>query len=211
MSTPVLDFYYEFSSPYSYLAAMRISRLAEVEGVHVTWRPFLLGPIFTEQGYNSTPFKDLPLKGAHMWRDVERLAVHYGLPDITQPDPFPVNALLAARVALHLNDASRPAFTTAAFKALFAQGRDLSDREVVHQILGGLGHYCDHVIEAAEQPANKEALRFQTERARAAGVFGAPSFVAEDGELFWGNDRLEMAIAHAAQLARLRADREQAS
>ncbi|WP_029004713.1 2-hydroxychromene-2-carboxylate isomerase [Azorhizobium doebereinerae] len=205
MRRPALDFYYEFSSPYSYLSAARIGPLAEAAGVQVAWRPFMLGPIFAEQGYNSSPFADLPLKGAHMWRDVERLAVHYGLPDITKPDPFPVNTLFAARVALRLNDASRPAFTVAAFKALFAQGRDISDREVVRQLLAGLGHFCADVMEHAETPQNKEALKFQTAQARAAGVFGAPSFVTSDGELFWGNDRLEMAIAHAAAIARAKA------
>ncbi|GGF48656.1 2-hydroxychromene-2-carboxylate isomerase [Azorhizobium oxalatiphilum] len=203
MRRPAIDFYYEFSSPYSYLAATRIGALAERAGVHVEWKPFMLGPIFAELGYSSSPFVDVPLKGNHMWRDVERLAVHYGLPDFVKPDPFPVNTLLAARVALHLNDASRPGFTVAAYKAMFAKGCDLSDRTVVQRVLAGLGHYCDHVMEAAELPANKEALKAQTQAARAAGVFGAPSFVAQDGELFWGNDRLEMALAHAVEAAGL--------
>ncbi len=198
MRRPSLDFYYEFSSPYSYLSAVRIGPLAEAAGVHVTWKPFLLGPIFAELGYSSSPFVDVPLKGEHMWRDVQRLAVHYGLPDVVRPDFFPLNTLLAARVALHLNDASRPGFTVAAFKALFAKGRDISDREVVRQVLAGLGHYCDHVIDAAETAENKAALKARVEEARAAGVFGAPTFITDDGELFWGNDRLEMAIAHAA-------------
>lgn len=197
MRRPALDFYYEFASPYSYLAATRIGPMAEAAGVHVNWCPFLLGPIFAEQGYTSSPFNDFPLKGAHMWRDLQRLAVHYRLPDVTQPDPFPANGLLAARVALKLNDASRPAFTIALFKAAFAQGRDIGDREVVRQVLAGLGHFCDSVIPEAETPENKAALKAMTERARAAGVFGAPSFVTADGELFWGNDRLKQAIAHA--------------
>ncbi len=199
MRRPALDFYYEFASPYSYLAAVRIGPLAEAARVQVNWCPFLLGPIFAEQGYTSSPFNAYPLKGAHMWRDMQRLAVHYGLPDVTQPDPFPANGLLAARVALKLNDASRPSFTVAAFKAAFVQGRDLGDREVVRQILAGLGHFCDNVIPEAETPENKAALKAQTERARAAGVFGAPSFVTADGELFWGHDRMEMALAHAAR------------
>jgi len=198
MSRASLDFYYEFASPYSYLAACRIGPLAEAAGVHVNWRPFLLGPIFAAQGYTSSPFNVFPIKGEHMWRDMERLAARAALPPVTKPDPFPVNALLAARVATWLNDASRPAFSIAVFRAEFAQGRDITDRTVVRQILGGLGHFCDSVIEEAEGQANKDRLRATTDAARAAGLFGAPSFVTADGELFWGNDRLEHALDHAA-------------
>lgn len=197
MAAARLDFFYEFASPYSYLSAMRIAALAEEAGVHVTWRPFLLGPIFAAQGYTSSPFDVYPIKGAHMWQDLARLAAAMGLPPVTRPDPFPANSLLAARVALHLNDASRPSFTRALYAAEFAEGRDISDRETVRQVLAGLGHFCEDIITEAESQKNKEALRAQTEEAGRLGIFGAPSFVTPDGELFWGNDRLEMALAHA--------------
>lgn len=197
-----IDFYYEFASTYSYLAAARIAALAELAGVEVEWKPFLLGPILAAQGYDTSPFNAYPLKGAHMWRDLERLAAAQRLPPVTRPDPFPVNGLLAARVAVHLNDACRPSFTRAAFSAEFAQGRDIADREVIRQLLAGLGHFSEDVITDAERPENKERLRLQTEEAKARGVFGAPSFVTADGELFWGNDRLELALDHARALAR---------
>ncbi|MFS8035824.1 2-hydroxychromene-2-carboxylate isomerase [Xanthobacter sp. AM11] len=203
MASATLDFYYEFASPYSYLAAGRIAALAELAGVEVAWKPFLLGPIFSAQGYDTSPFNVYPLKGAHMWRDLDRLAAATRLPAITRPDPFPANGLLAARVAILLNDACRPAFTRALFRAEFAQGRDIADRETIRQVLAGLGHFCDAVIDEAEQQQNKDRLRARTEEAKARGVFGAPSFVTADGELFWGNDRLEMALDHARTLARV--------
>lgn len=197
MAAATLDFFYEFASPYSYFAAVRIGPLAEAAGVRVNWRPFLLGPIFAAQGWNTSPFNLYPAKGAHMWRDVERVAAAMGLPPVTKPDPFPVNGLLGARVALYLNDASRPAFTRALYCAEFAEGRDVAARETVREVLAGLGHFCDDIIAEAEGQANKDRLRAQTEDAQRLGIFGAPSFVTPDGELFWGNDRLEMALDHA--------------
>lgn len=202
MASGTLDFYYEFASTYSYLAACRIAALAELADVRIHWKPFLLGPIFATQGYKSSPFNAHPLKGAHMWRDLERLAAAQRLPPITKPAIFPANGLLAARVAIHLNDACRPSFTRALFAAEFAQGRDISDRETIRQVLAGLGHFWDEVIADAESEVNKARLRAQTEEAQARGVFGAPTFFCADGELFWGNDRLEMALDHARSLAR---------
>lgn len=201
MARASLDFYYEFASPYSYLAAMRIGPLAEDARVNVNWRPFLLGPIFAAQGHATSPFNTYPEKGRHMWRDVERLAARYGLPPVAQPQPFPANGLLAARVAILLNDASRPAFSREVFHRAFVLGQDIGEREVVRQVLAGLGHFCDDVIPEAEAQENKDRLRAQTEQARLAGVFGAPTFIAADGELFWGNDRLEMALEHAQAVA----------
>lgn len=202
MASGTLDFYYEFASPYSYLAAARITALAELADVQVVWKPFLLGPIFAGQGYTTSPFNTYPLKGAHMWRDLDRLAVLARLPPVTRPDPFPANGLLAARLAVYLNDACRPSFTRAVFFAEFAQGRDISDRETLRQILAGLGHFYGDVIAEAEHQENKDRLRHQTEEAKHRGIFGAPSFVTADRELFWGNDRLEMAVDHARSLAR---------
>ncbi len=204
MAQATLDFYYEFASPYSYLAAARIGPLAEQAGVHVRWKPFLLGPIFAAQGYTTSPFNAYPLKGRYMWRDLERMVERYGLPPIRRPEAFPINALAAARVATWLNDASRPGFTVAAFKAEFAQGRDITDRTVLAQLLAGLGHFCEDLCAEAESQAVKDRLRAVTEEAGAAGVFGAPTFITADGDLFWGNDRLEQALDHAASLAQAR-------
>lgn len=202
MASGTLDFYYDFASPYSYLAACRIEAMAELAGIRVDWRPFLLGPIFAAKGMKTSPLASDPQKNAHMWADLTRLAVAARLPPVTRPDPFPANSLLGARVALFLNDACRPSFSRALFRAEFAEGRDIADRECVRQVLAGLGHFDADVIAEAESQPNKDRLRERTEEAAARGVFGAPTFFTADGEMFWGSDRLDMALGHARQLVK---------
>jgi 2-hydroxychromene-2-carboxylate isomerase len=195
---PVLEFWYEFASTYSYLSALRIEPLAEAAGVDVRWRPFLLGPIFAAQGWTSSPFNLYPAKGRYMWRDMERQAAALGLP-FRKPDPFPQNALLAARVALYGADQSwGPTFTKAVFRAEFGEGRSIAEPATVQAILAHLGLDSDAILKAAQADANKTRLKALTEEARSRGVFGAPTFFSEDGEMFWGNDRLEQALAWTA-------------
>jgi len=191
---PRIDFWYDFASTYSYLAASRIGPLAEAAGVKLAWRPFLLGPIFKSQGWDSSPFSIYPVKGRYAWRDMERLAARLGLPKFSPPNPFPANSLLAARVALALPDEARPEFTRAVYRAEFADGRDIADRALIAEILRGLGHDAEAVLAMTGEQALKDKLRTETEEAVRCRIFGAPSFITEDGELFWGNDRLEQAL-----------------
>src|ERR1700742_1923116 len=99
MSRPALDFWFDFGSTYSYLAAGRLGTPAGGAGIEVRFRPFLLGPIFKAQGWDTSPFNLYEAKGRHMWRDMERLAADLALP-FRRPEPFPQNSLLAARVAV---------------------------------------------------------------------------------------------------------------
>jgi len=192
-----LDFWYEFASTYSYLSVMRVEKVAAAAKVDVTWRPFLLGPIFRAQGWNDSPFNVYPAKGRYMWRDLERLSAGYGLP-FRRPSAFPRNGLLAARIALAAEaEGWCPDWTRAVFTAEFAEDRDIGDTAVLAGLLETLGREPGEVLARAESDANKAALRGQTERAQALGIFGAPSFVV-GGELYWGNDRLGDAIAKAA-------------
>lgn len=193
-SRPTLEFWYEFASTYSYLAAMRIEQLADEAGVAVSWRPFLLGPIFAQQGWNTSPFNLYPAKGRHMWRDMERETEALGLP-LTRPSPFPQNSLFAARIALLGQDSWGPAFTRALYLASFGEGRSIAEADVMRAALAEAGQDADDVFAQAQTEETKAALRTQNEAAIARGIFGAPSFVAVDGELFWGNDRLERALA----------------
>jgi 2-hydroxychromene-2-carboxylate isomerase len=188
-----LIFWHDFASTYSWLTAERIERLAAQAGVEVTWRPFLLGPIFAALGWTSSPFNLFPAKGRNMWRDMERQCTRMGLPPITRPDPFPQNSLLAARVAIALPADERPYFSRAVYRAQFTQGRPIADREVLAAILHDIGAAPGSVA-AAEAAGTKDALRQATDQARAIGIYGAPSFTTASGELFWGNDRLEEAI-----------------
>ena len=197
MRRPLVEFWYEFASTYSYLAAMRIEALAERAGVDIRWRPFLLGPIFAAQGWNTSPFNLFPAKGRYMWRDMQREAARLGLP-CRQPDPFPQNALLAARVAVYASAHPwGPTFTKAVYRHEFGEGRSIADPAVIHGVLKELGLDSDPILKAAHAEPNKERLKAQTEEARSRGVFGAPTFFTEDGEMFWGNDRLGQALAWA--------------
>ena len=121
-----LDFWHDFASTYSYLAAMRAEPLAEAAGVTLSWRPFLLGPIFVEQGWTTSPFNIYPVKGRYMVRDIQRLCAERGL-TFRLPEPFPQNSLLAARLALAIPEALRPAFSRAVYLAEFGEGRSISD------------------------------------------------------------------------------------
>ncbi len=199
---PILEFWYEFASTYSYLTAMRIEQAAEEAGVELVWRPFLLGPIFKAQGWDTSPFNLYPSKGRYMWRDMEREAARFGLP-LFKPTSFPQNTLLAARIALlGLDRGWTPVFTKAVYMAEFGEGRDVSDPPVLSGILSGLGLDPEEVIAEAQSDTNKTRLRRLNDEALARGVFGAPAFFAEDGEMFWGNDRLEQALDWAATQAR---------
>jgi 2-hydroxychromene-2-carboxylate isomerase len=188
-----LQFWFDFASTYSYVAAMRIEELAAARGVPLDWRPFLLGPIFQRQGWNDSPFNINPFRGRYMWRDIERLCRKYRLP-FRKPSLFPRNSLLAARVALVVSDRDwLPAFVRAVYRANFAEDRDIAAPGVIGEVLGTFGENDGRLLAAAQTPENKERLRRRTEEAWEAGLFGAPTFVV-GGELFWGHDRLDDAF-----------------
>jgi 2-hydroxychromene-2-carboxylate isomerase len=193
-----LDFWYDLASTYSYLAAARIRPLAQSAGVPLRFRPFLLGPIFKAQGWTTSPFNVYEAKGRHMWRDLERECGRLGLP-FKRPEPFPQNSLLGARLAMAgLAQGWGEAFTLAVFHAEFGEGRSI-DEVTLRYVLAKLNVDAEVALSAAQSEGAKNALREQTEEARRLGVFGAPTFITSDGELFWGNDRLEQAIGWAAR------------
>src|SRR5690606_29255992 len=107
---------------------------------------FLLGPIFKSHGMETSPFNLYPVKGRYSVRDLERLVALQGLPKFHLPVPFPANSLLAARTALALSDDARPEFSRAVYRAEFAEGRDISDRATIADLLGALGHDADAVL-----------------------------------------------------------------
>lgn len=151
---PSVDFFYEFASTYSYPAAMRIGTVAEAAGVTVRWRPFLLGPIFAEAGWTTSPFNLIPAKGRNMWRDLERTTEAMGLP-FRRPEPFPQNSLLAARIATALpDDRKRAAFSREVYRAEFGEGRSIADAEVLGAILKRQGIEPAPLIVAAGSEAS---------------------------------------------------------
>jgi 2-hydroxychromene-2-carboxylate isomerase len=202
MAPATLDFWFEFSSTYSYPATMRIGAIAAQAGVAVRLRPFLLGPIFQAQGWNTSPFNLYPAKGRHMWRDLERICAELALP-FRRPEPFPQSGLLAARVALAglhhpLGQAAWVEdFCRAVYRAQFAEARRIDQPETILAILSELKVDAERTLAAAHTTEIKDKLRVQTAEAQRLDIFGSPTFITSDGEMFWGNDRLESAIAWA--------------
>jgi 2-hydroxychromene-2-carboxylate isomerase len=193
----MIEVWYEFASTYSYPATARIESVAAAAGKTIAWKPFLLGPVFARQGWTDSPFNIYAAKGAYMWRDLERTCARMGLP-FHRPSVFPRNGVRAARVAIAgANEPWIGAFTRAVYHANFVDDRDISNPDEIERILDGLRLPARDIVDRAESAEHKPKLREQTERAIALGIFGAPTFVV-DGELFWGNDRLDEAIAWAS-------------
>lgn len=198
---PQLTFWYEFASTYSYLSVMRIEKAAAAAGVDVIWRPFLLGPIFKSQGWSTSPFNVYPAKGRYMVRDITRIATERGLA-FSMPDTFPANGLKAARLAsLGVVEGWVAPFTKAVFEAQFTRGTDISSTDELLEILANLDLDGSEAMARSNDPQIKERLRAATAQAQELGIFGAPSFTTSDGELYWGDDRLDSALTHAAATA----------
>ncbi len=196
---PRLQVWIDFASTYSYPAVMRLPPLARSAGVDLDWRPFLLGPIFKSLGWTTSPFNLQPHKGRYMWRDLERICAALGLPFV-RPDPFPQASLLAARTGLvALEEGFAEDFIMRVFAAEFAHGKDIGDAGVLNAIVTDLGYDASATLHRADTAGIKSRLRAATDEAARLEIFGAPSFITEDGELFWGNDRLEQALSWAAR------------
>lgn len=189
-----LQFWFEFASTYSYPAAMRVQAAAQRAGVDVEWRAFLLGPIFRQQGWNDSPFNIYAQKGHYMWRDLERACSSLALP-LNRPSVFPRNGLQAARIAcLHAEAPWLPEFVRRIYQANFVDDQDISSPALLGSCLQALVPDPAAVLAAIQEPEVKAKLLAQSEQALVRGIFGAPFFFAGD-EPFWGNDRLDEAIA----------------
>jgi 2-hydroxychromene-2-carboxylate isomerase len=177
---PRIVFWYEFASSYSYLSAMRVDDEAARVQVAVDWKPFLLGPIFKSQGWETSPFNVYPAKGRYMVRDIARIAAARGLP-FKVPAVFPGNGLKAARLAIAArNHGALPAFSRAVFSAGFGEGLDIFDDAVLTDCLSAAGLDADVPRSLAKDGGIKFELRANTEQAQAHGIFGAPSFTTDD-------------------------------
>lgn len=188
MSTPI-DFWFDFSSPYAYLASEKIDALAAKFGHTVKWRPMLLGIVFQKLG--TAPLVQLPMKGEYSIHDFARSARYLGVP-FHYPTKFPLPTQQAARAYYWLEGQDAGVareFAHAVFRALFVADRDISDPAVVLEIAAGFVVDRDILAQAMNSPAVKARLKEETEAAIALGMFGAPYFIV-DGEPFWGADRL---------------------
>lgn len=188
-----LEFWFEFASTYSYPAAMRIEEACADAGVPLIWRSFLLGPIFCAQGMTTSPFNMFPVKGAYMWRDMERICEESDI-GFVKPSSFPRGSILAARIAARhgASDWIGP-FVRAVYTANFSDNRDIGDDAVIGAILEEIGLEPAAILAETLSPEGKAVLRKNTDEAQVRGLFGAPTLMVGD-ELFWGHDRLEQAI-----------------
>ena len=185
-----IEFYFDFSSPYGYLAAQRIDEVVEEYGRGVAWKPFLLGALFKTTG--SQPLLDIPMKGDYARHDLARSARLYDIP-LVLPETFPFASVAACRATYWLGERGAEdakELAAALFDAAFGAGQSISRPEEVAAIAAELGHDEDEVRAAVQDQRIKDLLRREVDAAIAKGVFGSP-YIIVDGEPFWGSDRLD--------------------
>jgi 2-hydroxychromene-2-carboxylate isomerase len=196
-----MEFWVSIGSTYSNLTVMRIDAASRAAGVEVTWRPFNVRDIMVEQ--NNIPFRDKPVKTAYMWRDMERRAAMHGLP-IAVPAPYPLPQLrFANQVALlGFREGWGANYMRETYRRWFVDGKRPGEDPNLSDSLAAVGVDPEDVMARARAPEIEAELALETESAKSLGVFGSPSFVA-DGEVFWGDDRLEAALDWATGRQRL--------
>jgi 2-hydroxychromene-2-carboxylate isomerase len=184
-----VSFFFDFSSPFTYLAATQIEAVARRNGAAVRWRPFLLGGLFRSIGTPDVPLFSMPAaKRAHSNMDTIRWAAHHGVP-FRFPSRFPMNTVKALRMVLQVPDERRPPLVHALFRAFWADDRDLNDDAELVAVAGAAGFDGATLLAGTKGEPAKEQLRTATDEAVKAGLCGAPSFLVGD-LLFWGQDRL---------------------
>jgi 2-hydroxychromene-2-carboxylate isomerase len=196
-------FYYDFSSPYSYLAAERISGVfAEAEAEQPEWQPISFGHVI--QAIGKTPWSMQP-NGPNPadLEEIQRRAAQRGLPEVRYPPGWPVEnySLTPIRAATYAKESGRVvSFSLAAFRQAFAAGRDLSDPDNVLLAAAACELHPKAVLKGIETKSVKDRLKSATEEALERGVTGIPTIAVGD-ELFWGDDRLEEAADAAHRIA----------
>lgn len=198
-TVPAIDFFFDFISPYGWIGAEHVGKLAHRFDRIVNWRPFLLR-IIVKDVMKAEPPLDIPLKGAYLLRDLKRSARYHGLA-ISEAARFGFNSTHAARAVVWTRSASPDkveALVLALYRAHWSNGRDISEPETVLDVAEELGLSRTGAQSAIEDALVKEAFRAEVANAIELGVFGSPTFVV-DGELFWGADRLPMLEAWLEQ------------
>jgi 2-hydroxychromene-2-carboxylate isomerase len=196
LSAPRATFYFDLGSPYAYMAAERISGLFAEAGIEQPeWQPVDNRELLRNAG--RSPWPKGPERAEHV-AEIERRAIAYGLPPIVWPDPWPAERVFAMRVATFAKQTGRTvSFALAAFRQAFAAGFDLSEPDNVLIAAAACELHPNALLKAVETEIVKNALREATDSAAKLGVFGVPSLVV-DGEVFWGDDRLEEAVFAAS-------------
>lgn len=189
MASPI-DFYFDYSSPYGYFAAMKIDDFAAKYGRNVNWKPILLGAVFKVTGAQPLPM--LPLKGDYAKRDFARSARFYGI-SFKYPSKFPIASQAPARAFYWANDRDTVLarkLAKALYRAYFVEDRDISSPETIAEVAATVGLKRNEVFAAINDPAIKDRLKREVDAAIKLGVFGSP-YIVIDGEPFWGVDRFD--------------------
>jgi 2-hydroxychromene-2-carboxylate isomerase len=183
-----MEFFFDYGSPFSYLADTQLADLLKRTGAQIIYKPMLLGAVFKATG-NASPVS-VPAKGKYMGSDLAQWAAHYRVPLKMNPF-FPINTIRVMRGAVAAQSAGCfPAYHSMMFRAMWAEGVNLGDQKIVREMFAGLGMDPD----AVEREDVKEKLRANTDEAVARGAFGAPTFFVGDA-MFWGNDRMQFVEA----------------
>jgi 2-hydroxychromene-2-carboxylate isomerase len=182
-----VEFFFDYGSPFSYLADTQLAALAQRTGATVVYRPMLLGAVLKETG-NASPMT-VPAKGRYMGVELRRWARHYRVP-FAANSFFPINTMRLMRGAVAAQQAECFAqYHRAIYPAFWVDGANLGELEVIRVVLSQAGLNADLILTRIEEPDVKAQLRLNTEEAVRRGVFGAPTFFVGE-EMFWGNDRL---------------------
>ena len=184
-----VDFYFDLTSPYAYLASKKIDGMCESAGAKAVWKPFFLGGVMQATG--NKPPATLPAKGKYLFQDVNEWAEFYGVP-LKFPSKFPLNSIKPMRACLAAEEQGKlREFASAMYDAYWGNGKIIDDPAVIGEIAGSVGLDVQKLFARIEEQEIKDKLKANTDTAVAAGAFGAPTMVV-DGRMYWGNDRLPL-------------------
>jgi 2-hydroxychromene-2-carboxylate isomerase len=183
-----LDFWFDYSCPYAYLASTRVEALAASTGARLAWRPMLLGGVFAANGTPQKLFATLsPAKAVHNARDIERWAELFGV-TLRMPAGHPMRTVEALRATIATG--VDPRVVHGFYAAYWIDGRPPSDERTLRDVLAAAGHDPPRVLDAIGRPEAKDDLRRRTDEAVGLGIFGAPAFVVDGARMYWGQDRM---------------------
>ncbi len=193
-----LEFFFDCSSPWTYLAFTRVQPIAARTGAAIVWKPILVGGVFNAVNrdvYDRRANPD-PRKAAYSAKDLQDWAKLAGLKIVMPPPVFPVRATLAMRCALAAQEDGKVIeFSTCCFKAYWADGKDINLPEIVAEICVAAGLDADRILRRSGEPEIKDRLRANTDEVIARGGFGSPTMFVNGGDMYFGNDRMELVEA----------------
>lgn len=190
MASSEVRFFFDYNSPYSYIAALQIEKICQRHGATLLWEPMVIGGIFQADGTN--PTHTIEKRYSYMMQDLKNLSEMHGFP-YQERTTFLFNPILSLRATIQVQQgAERATAVSAIFRGVFAEDRDLGDPETVKDLLTQAGLDGAALVEGTQQQWVKDRLRANTDEALKMGVFGAPTYFLDGEKMFWGHDRLKV-------------------